>query len=201
MTAEPPADVVLDTCCLVNLCAVDSNLRFLKSCRLKLEATAARTDAARSKSRVARAVMWRVPAAVVGEGIYLRSETEDSGAQPIDLEACFASGVIHKHEEMDDADLEFYVCLARDLDDGEAMALAIAKSRDWYLATDDRKGRRKAVELHVPIISTPEITYGWATSAGLDRDTLKTALARIERRARFVPLKDYPHYDWWRRHM
>ena len=37
---------------------------------------------------------------------------------------------------------ELFVNLAASLDDGEAMSLAIALSRNWHLATDDKKARR-----------------------------------------------------------
>jgi predicted nucleic acid-binding protein len=36
-----------------------------------------------------------------------------------------------------DAELAAYVAFASELDDGEAMALAIAQSRGWQIATDD----------------------------------------------------------------
>ncbi|HLB77136.1 MAG TPA: hypothetical protein VJO72_08900, partial [Candidatus Dormibacteraeota bacterium] len=42
---------------------------------------------------------------------------------------------------------ELYVQSAADLDDGEAMSLAICRARGYALATDDRKARRIASQL------------------------------------------------------
>jgi predicted nucleic acid-binding protein len=93
--------------------------------------------------------------------------------------------------------VEFYVEFAADLDDGEAMALAIARARAWLLATDDRKARRRAVESGVSIVTTPELMKRWADSSRVPAEEIRSALERIQARARFVPAPDFPEYEWW----
>ena len=44
---------------------------------------------------------------------------------------------------------------AAQIDDGEASCLAIAKSRGWLVATDDRKAIRLAVKSGISVITTP----------------------------------------------
>ena len=64
-------------------------------------------------------------------------------------------------------------------------------------ATDDRKARRRAVELGVRIITTPQIMRLWADNSGNDRGAIRTALLNIQSFAKFVPAEDFPEYDWW----
>jgi hypothetical protein len=93
-----------------------------------------------------------------------------------------------------------YVRFAADLDDGEAMSLAICHSRSYALATDDRKARRMAGAIKacpVRLVSTGQTLRNWAgTSAPPDSD-VKRVLSAIERRARFLPPGDAPSYQWW----
>ncbi len=87
--------------------------------------------------------------------------------------------------------------LAGDLDDGEAMALAIARLRGWTLATDDRKAKRFADDLDVPVVTTPELMQRWAKASKIRPAKLRTLLSNIQHCARFVPAEDAPGYDWW----
>lgn len=171
------SDTVVDTCCLVNLCAVDEPLRFLPAVGLA----------------------WHVPKAVAAEGLFIREE-EDGGRakkRQIELEPCFAAGVVVACDVTSAQETELYVELARELDDGEAMALAIAKARNWTVATDDRQGRRKARELSVPVLTTPELMRRWSTVNSVPPDEVGRALLRIQRLARFVPSADFPDFPWW----
>jgi predicted nucleic acid-binding protein len=90
-----------------------------------------------------------------------------------------------------------FVELARQLDDGEAMALAIAKTRGWPLATDDRKAARVATGHGVCVITTPELVKRIAESARLDGLRLSVCLQRIEDLACFWPHANHPLRKWW----
>ena len=58
---------------------------------------------------------------------------------------------------------ELYIELAARIgDDGESMGLAIARCRGWSVLTDDKKARRIAKELGVPVLGTPEVIKQWA---------------------------------------
>lgn len=164
-------NVVVDTCCLVNLYAVGDPLTFLPTLPW----------------------IWYVPSAVADEGIYLKTDARTAEARSMRrarLHECFAAGVIQECS-LEDDEIELYVALAVDLDDGEAMALAVAKSRGWVLATDDRKGRRKATELGVALVCTPQIMRRWATETAASAREIAEALKRIQTDARFTPSPDY----------
>jgi predicted nucleic acid-binding protein len=98
---------------------------------------------------------------------------------------------------------EWYVRFAADLDDGEAMSLAICHARSYALATDDRKARRMAAALTmspVRLVSTGEMLRHWAVISRPQESEVKRVLGAIERRARFVPPADDPSCDWWSEH-
>jgi predicted nucleic acid-binding protein len=83
------------------------------------------------------------------------------------------------------------------LDDGEAACLAIAKVRGWTLATDDRKGRREAGALGVPVVTTPELVKRWADATKADDEAVAKVLKAIQDFARFFPHKTMPLHPWW----
>jgi predicted nucleic acid-binding protein len=99
--------------------------------------------------------------------------------------------------EPTDAEGEIFVTYAASLDDGEAMCLALANSRQWVVVIDDRKGQRFAAELGVPVVTTSAIMQHWGN--GKAHAELAAALRKIEARARFRPAEDDPHYEWWMR--
>jgi predicted nucleic acid-binding protein len=172
-----PQDVVLDTCCLVNLAAIDGTLECL----------------------AAFGLTWYVPTAVQAEGIFIRTAIDSREVRRIDLAAAVSAGTVHICDPVDDVERGLYVEFALNLDDGEAMALAITKNRGWTLATDDRKARKKADAVGVPVVTTPELVERWATRVGCSEETLATALGRVEALARFVPPGDSPGAEWWRK--
>jgi hypothetical protein len=93
-----------------------------------------------------------------------------------------------------------YVELAADLEDGEAMTLAIAHGRGLAAATDDRKARRIAAERcggSLVLVRTTEILRAWVQVSSVDDATLRGVLRRIESIARFRPANDDPLRDWW----
>jgi predicted nucleic acid-binding protein len=93
-----------------------------------------------------------------------------------------------------------YVNYAAELDDGEAMSMALAESRELVLATDDRKARRLFVEnVDAPhrLLSTAELLRDWVDSHGVSPDRLKSALHRIMNRARYTPNRSDSNFMWW----
>ena len=171
-------DAVVDACCLINLCAA-GELRH----RLSL-----------------LGIRWYIPAAVLTESLYVHVEQSDGtiDKSPIDLQSLIDDGTLRSCTAEVGAELNLYVDLATRIDDGEAMALAIAKTRDWILATDDRKAGRIADELSVPVLTTPELIKRWADSANPSPDELRETLRLIEERASFFPAASHPLFTWWR---
>lgn len=170
-------DVVLDTCCLVNLAAIDGTLECLANFEL----------------------IWYVPTAVQAEGIFIRTAADSREVRRIDLDTAVSSGVVKICAPADDTENALYVEFALSLDDGEAMALAIAKNRRWRLATDDRKARLRAKDVGVTSVTTPELVQLWASRTGCSAVEVANALRRIETLARFVPSGDSPGARWWRK--
>lgn len=99
--------------------------------------------------------------------------------------------------EPTDAERETFVTYAASLDDGEAMCLALASSRQLVVVIDDRKGQRFAGEQGVPVITTSAIMEHWGRSK--TPEEISAALRKIEARARFRPAEDDPNYEWWMR--
>ena len=174
-------DCVIDACCLINLCAVGDLPRWLPS----LDFT------------------WHLPSAVVQEALFLRATDEEGNptAESIDVRQLLDAGLIAECTVRAGEEMQAYVELAADLDDGEAMALAIALARGWILATDDRKARRRAAEADVRVITTPELMRRSAERNALSAGEIRTALERIQLHARFVPAADFPQYEWWMGHL
>ncbi|MBK1629391.1 hypothetical protein CKO31_01300 [Thiohalocapsa halophila] len=178
--------VVLDACCLINLAAADALDTWLGGLGLA----------------------WMLPEAVLHEALFLRggdaaageAETADA-TEPVRerlmLEPYIAGGLLTIVQPQTDAELAAYVDLARELDDGEAMALAIAQRRGWQLATDDRKAIRLADDARVPVLTTPTVVRRWADQLDPSAADLRAALTAIRDRARFLPSGRDPLCDWW----
>jgi predicted nucleic acid-binding protein len=129
------------------------------------------------------------------ECLYIRSA---DGAQVEELRpGQWIEDGIFSECEPSNAEGEIFVTYAASLDDGEAMCLALASSRQWALVIDDRKGQRFATELAVPVITTSAVMQHWAN--GKTHAEIAAALGKIEARARFRPAEDDPNYEWWMR--
>jgi predicted nucleic acid-binding protein len=92
------------------------------------------------------------------------------------------------------------VRLAGDLDDGEAMSIAIADSRGMQFASDDQKACRVFLELGQTadrLTCTSAIVRRWAETRSIPSQRLKATLRRIIVRARFTPSRRDPHVGWW----
>ena len=170
-------DVVLDTCCLINLCAVGDLRTWLCQTGLK----------------------WYLPRAVANEAIFLKTTNEDGTVHKslVDLSLYQDAGVLVSCDVATSLETDLFVRLAVDLDDGEAMALAIADTRGWSLASDDRKAIEVARRRGVQVLTTTEIIRDWSAVADVPHESIVAALTRIERLARFIPAPDYPLYEWW----
>lgn len=138
--------------------------------------------------------------AVEGESIYLRTEDPKNPIEPIDLRPLIGSGLLAVCHIEGDQEAELYVDYASALDDGEAMSLAIALSRGFHLATDERKARRLFLEAGADaqrLPSTSELLRRWSEAELVPPAKLKASLLNIERRALYQPPTSDPNYQWW----
>lgn len=173
---RPTPDVALDACVLINLVASEIGLGHLAK---------------------VIGVALHVTGVVASEAQYLLPMEEGGERELIDVEGLIRAGEL-REIEMSSTEVASYVELAKDLDDGEASTAAVAVSRGWTVASDDRKARRFASTMGAELIGTSELLKRWADGLPSDPAEVGKTLARIQTRARFVP----PHHDplrtWWR---
>jgi predicted nucleic acid-binding protein len=122
---------------------------------------------------------------VKDESLFLRKEDDINETEPSETAA----------------EQQSFVNFAAVLDDGEAMSLAIALSRNWHLATDDKKARRIFLE-NAPnnqlLVSTSDLIKEWAENENIDDLSIKPILQKVERKANFRPPKSDPNLQWWK---
>ena len=145
---------------------------------------------------------WYLPSAVERESqVYRQPDPDDPErlvASPIDFATAIDAGALRRCDCEDDRESALYVELAARIgDDGESMGLAIARCRGWSVLTDDKKARRIAGELGVPVLATPEILRRWAVAARPDPDELSRTLGAIERFANYRPGRNSTDRAWW----
>lgn len=168
--------VLVDTCTLINLEASGESSLLLAT----LSPTCLLCDA------------------VSRESLFLRSDQSGQPPQRIELASLFQQGLLGPCQAQSPEEEALYVALAAELDDGEALSLAISSARGFGLATDDRKARRIAKEIgSVPLYSTAEILHAVDS---LTDEKLREMIRRIEFRGRFVPHPSMPLSDWWNAH-
>jgi predicted nucleic acid-binding protein len=177
VTTAPRAQI-LDACVLINLLASGEAEEVLRS---------AEHDSF-------------ICVAVEKEAVYLRTEDPNSPLELVSLVPYVETGLLTVCNVTGNQEMELYVDYAAELDDGEAMSLAIALSRDFVLATDERKARRlflEAVRDHKRLVSTSDLIRAWAEGASVPAERLKSTLLRVESRARYQPPSADANYRWW----
>lgn len=145
---------------------------------------------------------WHLPVAVKAEVKYiLQYDPNQSGklvSVEVDLGPLIESKVLILCQPDNDQELSRYTQFAVQFrSDGEAMCIALAESRDWTLATDDRKAIRIAKQSGINVLSSPQIIRRWADVANPDRSILEKALQDIQLFAQFRPNTSMPEYQWW----
>lgn len=170
-------DTLIDTCCLVNFCAVDDPERILPQIP----------------------VTWYLARSVEREEVSVRPRPDATRGERrrIDLSPCISAGILRRCELESDQERELFVALTMEVDDGEAMPLAIAHFRKWSIATDDAAAVRVARRLNVHTLSTPELLHLWADHNEATPKEISEAIRRIEVLARFVPPATLSGTDWW----
>lgn len=150
-----------------------------------------------------------VTPAVVAETLYIRGHDPANPLEPVSLGPLIQAGLLAACPLETAAEYALYVRYAAQLDDGEAMSLAICHARNYILATDDKKARRvasgltpgppqEAAQPPIPLLETPHILRRRADHHRPDSETIRALLRRIERKARYrPPAQDDPLYRWW----
>jgi hypothetical protein len=173
---------VIDACCLIDLLSSGQAEPIL-----------------RAAGRV-----WHLPGAVQGEVQYMRQhDPAQPGCfinVPADLTPLIASGLLTPCQPDDAREQARFVHYAMTFrSDGEAMCLALAETRGWVVATDDRKAIRIAGQAGLTVISCPQIIKAWTDAIHPDPAMLVGVLADIQTLAKFVPNPMMPEAPWWHR--
>jgi hypothetical protein len=145
---------------------------------------------------------WHLPIAVQGEVKYLRRyDPAQAGAflnAPADLTPHVASGLLtpcQPDDPQEQARFVHYATLFRS--DGEAMCLALAESRGWPVATDDRRAIRVAERAGLTVVSCPQLVKAWVDATRPDPVKVVQVLTDIQTLAQFRPNPAMPESAWW----
>ncbi|NQT41220.1 MAG: hypothetical protein HQ581_27275 [Planctomycetes bacterium] len=172
---------IVDACCLINLYASGKPMEIVG----------------------ALGTEFFVPERVRSEALTIHKPDEEDAAgfvaEPIDLTEALQAGAIRQCRVDGPKENEAFVRYARELDDGEAACLAIAKRRGWTVATDDRKAIRVATAQRIAVVTTPELVHKWVETAKPEESKVCEVLRNIESFARFRPGKSAKLYPWWTR--
>jgi hypothetical protein len=174
------AHAAIDACCLIDLLAVGHVEEILR---------AAGFD-------------WHLPSAVQGEVRHVRRYNTAQPGQllrvDVDLSPLIASGVLQPCGPSNQTEQGCCVRYAAQFrSEGEAMCLALAKQRNWTLATDDRRAIRIAQQAGLSLVSCPVLLKRWADATQPDQATLSKVLRDIQVLAQFRPSPSMPEYQWW----
>jgi predicted nucleic acid-binding protein len=137
---------------------------------------------------------------VKNESIYLRATDLNAPPEEVKLDAYLESNRLTAFELSSDEEKELYIDYATQLDDGEAMSLALVYSRGFGMASDDRKARRLFTEEIGDLkrlLSTSQILKEWSEKAEVNTADVKQVLTDVSRRGRFFPSSGDTHFDWW----
>lgn len=132
------------------------------------------------------------------EALYIRQVVEgELVSQPVDLGPLVATGMLSVVATQAEAELETFVDLAVDLDDGEALTAALAIHRGWVLVTDDAKAERLLAG-RVRLRSTLDLIKVWADAEQVPDDDLHRMVRGIYERG-YAPPRRHPLKPWWDR--
>lgn len=174
----PPADlggVAIDACCLLNLAG-------------------AGVDAVDVTDALGLALV--VVEQVVDEALWIEDVVDGEPVRTaVNLDGAAFTAVGRVTLSADE--LALYVRLARELDDGEAATLAVARVRGLAVMTDDRKARRVAQEQGLAVLGTAQVLRRLSEHLGTSGQGVAEMLERVQRRSRFRPRRDDPEAEWW----
>jgi len=172
--------VVVDACVLLNLCASGELVAVVHSLGKQLIML----------PEVEKETQW-----------LRRDGTGDDreGSVAVDLVPFLESGAIVRERLSTPEQLALYVELAREVDDGEAAAMALAVVTGRVLATDDRKCLRVVQAKHseCSAVTTPELLRQWVETATPPVPLVQRALWMVAEHARYWPPRDHPLRAWW----
>lgn len=166
--------VVLDACCVINLCATGCLGEILRGLPFQFAVSAEMADE---------------------ELLFVTNQAGERDL--IDPATLGHSGLASL--TLDPSEIELFVDFAAQLGDGEARTCALAVSRGAHIATDDRKTIRILMEdfPEVTIHTTPSLLKHWSDASAVSPALLSNIIQRIEIGARYRPGSREPLLNWW----
>jgi hypothetical protein len=177
-----PTPAIIDACCVIDLLASEQMEAIFRS----------------------TGHIWHLPDSVRAEVQFIR---QHDPARPgsfvtaqVDLSPHLNTGLLTACQPTGSHEQSLFVQYAAHFRaDGEATCLAIAESRGWTIATDDRKAIRVAQQVGLTVVSSPALLNAWAVATNAGRGTIAQVLTDIQTLARFQPSPSMPHAGWWYR--
>lgn len=180
MAGDPPL-LLLDACCAINLLATG-----------RMES-------------VLRALPYRFAVAehvLDTEVLHLGERDDETGEnrmRSVTLKPLVEQKLLEVLRPTPGGEVETFVSLALELDDGEAVTAALSIHRGGQLATDDRKAIRVLgnVVPSLEVRRTSQLLRAWAEQGRVSGELLRQVLVDVEQKASFVPPRDDPEAEWW----
>lgn len=171
--------LLLDACCILNFCASHHFLAILQT----IPARVVVTEVVRSK-----------------ELLTLQKLADENSEGANQFEEAIQQELLSITDFASEEEAERFINYVFSLgDNGESATGAIAVSRNWAIATDDKKAisffQREAPRIQ--ILTTPEIIKYWSETTDLDERTLGEALFSIQTVGRYSPPRNHPLRGWW----
>lgn len=115
----------------------------------------------------------------------------------IDLAIPISNGVLSVIEATNKDELLTYIDLARELDDGEPLTVAVAIHRGHVVATDNRKAVRVLQRYNLMSMTSLDLIQEWAERQAVSSGILRAALSDLRLRGNYLPARRHPLKAWW----
>lgn len=163
--------LLIDTCCLLNLCASGELLNILQVISISAQVS-------------------------IVEEVKQELQKIENVEQ---FENAITQGLLSIVDFESEIEETTFVNYTAEIGDGEAAIGAIAIHRNWTIATDDKKATNflSKESPSLQIISTPEIIKYWAEEANIDPLKLSNVMNDIRVKARYYPDKNHLLKSWW----
>jgi len=170
---------VLDACSLLNLCAAGNLLQPVAAAGARLH----------------------VVSIVAREALYLLKGGEGPDSQdrvPIDIDDMVRASTLIRTDPSTPLENSLLVQFAKQVDDGEAAAYAVALARKWTLISDDAKALKLMAQLgHSSLLTTPELLSHWFGVTKADPQSMRETIRRIEQCASYTAPRRHRLRTWW----
>lgn len=130
--------------------------------------------------------------------VYRGGDSDDARErEQIDLGPMIQSRSLSIIATDDEDELQTFIDLTQDLDEGEAMTAALAIHRGAVVATDDRKAERILTERNIPVRCTLDLIKTWTDQERFSPAVICQILIDLRQRATYEPRCTHPFRQWW----